>query len=478
MIPRRRAVSAAEATTYFDAIARNAEVEPFPDDVEIAIAQGIEQTNRAIADGHYQDRRDIEFVTLDPEGSRDLDQAMSIIHTDTGFRVWYAIADVGAFVIPGDVLDLVTRQRGMTLYLPDRRIPLHPESLSEGAASLLPDCDRPAVMWELDLDSSGAVTAVAVTRALVRSRGAFSYVGVQQQLERGEAAPVFQLLEVVGKLRQHIERQRGAINVSLPDQELERTDSGWELQYRVALPVEEYNAQLSLMVGMEAASMLVSHGVGLLRTMPAPDTTTVEWLRRVAAALELEWPNDVSYQEFVRTQASDLPATAAFVTQAARLLRGAGYEVITAQGVGAIQAAVAAPYAHVTAPLRRLGDRFNNEVLVALSRGEPAPDWTIQALPQLPEQLAGAGRAAAGVERAVVNTIEALLLERNVGSTLDAWVVNTDGEQSIVDVMIPDPAIMARATVPGAELGQRVLVRVDGADPARGVVQLSAAPPP
>src|SRR5690348_17645040 len=97
------------------------------------------------------DLTDVPFVTIDPATSRDLDQAMHLSRRDTGgYRVRYAIADVASFVRPGGALEAETWVRGQTVYLPDGRIPLHPEVLGEGAASLLPDGDRPAVVWTID----------------------------------------------------------------------------------------------------------------------------------------------------------------------------------------------------------------------------------------------------------------------------------------------------------------------------------------
>jgi exoribonuclease R len=81
---------------------------------------------------------DLPFLTIDPPGSMDLDQAMHLERHNGGYRVRYAIADVASFVSPGGAIDTEARLRGETLYSPDTRTPLHPPSLSEGAASLLP----------------------------------------------------------------------------------------------------------------------------------------------------------------------------------------------------------------------------------------------------------------------------------------------------------------------------------------------------
>src|SRR3546814_10966841 len=85
-----------------------------------------------------EDRSDIPFVTIDPPGAMDLDQALHVARKGDGYVVHYAIADVAAFVQPGDPVDLEANRRGATLYGADAKTPLHPRALSAGAASLLP----------------------------------------------------------------------------------------------------------------------------------------------------------------------------------------------------------------------------------------------------------------------------------------------------------------------------------------------------
>jgi exoribonuclease R len=136
------------------------------------------------------DRTDLELVTVDPPGSMDLDQALHIAPCEDGYRVSYAIADVASFVPPASVLDEELQVRGETIYFPDARVPLHPTVLSEGAASLLPDQVRPAVLWEFELDGFGEVTKVDVRRARVRSRARLDYAGVQASLRRDTRMPL------------------------------------------------------------------------------------------------------------------------------------------------------------------------------------------------------------------------------------------------------------------------------------------------
>ena len=148
------------------------------------------------------DRTDLELITIDPEGSRDLDQALHIGRDGSGFVVSYAIADVAAFVSAGDPIDLEAHRRGTTLYAPDQRIPLHPPALSEGAASLLPDQVRPALLWTIRLDARGRMTDAEVVRARVRSREQLSYHQAQAEIDGGAPRETLALLAEVGPWRE------------------------------------------------------------------------------------------------------------------------------------------------------------------------------------------------------------------------------------------------------------------------------------
>ncbi|MBV9099033.1 MAG: RNB domain-containing ribonuclease, partial [Frankiaceae bacterium] len=296
------------------------------------------------------DSRDLDLVTLDPAGARDLDQAFLIERRGGGHRVHYAIADVAAFVRSGGLVDAEAQRRGETVYLPDGRVPLYPPSLSEGAASLLPGEDRPAVLWQLDLDASGELTATDVRRAIVRSRAQLDYVSLQKS--QGE---VFELLREVGERRLALERARGGVSLPVPEQQVDGDGTAWTLTYRAMLPVEDWNAQLSLLTGMAAAALMLDAGVGLLRTMPPPPADVVASLRRSALALGVSWPASTSYAEAVRRLDASVPAQAALLRLASVLFRGAGYVAFDGSlPAQRLHSAVAAPYAHATAPLRRL----------------------------------------------------------------------------------------------------------------------------
>lgn len=324
-----------------------------------------------------RDATDLPFLTIDPPAATDLDQAMHLSRHGTGYRVRYAIADVAAFVVPSGPLDREAHRRVTTLYFPDLRIPLHPESLSEGAASLLPDQDRPAVLWTIDLDGDGRTVAVDVTRALVRSRAKLDYAGVQKQIDAGTAEEPLVLLREIGLLREKLEVERGGISLGVPEQEIVEHDHTYELAYRAPLPADGWNSQISLLTGMAAADLMLSLGTGVLRTLPAAPDGAVGRLRHTAHALHIDWPHHVSYAELVRSLDPHRPRHAAFLQECTTLLRGAGYTVFRDGALPAIttHSAVAAPYAHGTAPLRRLVDRYVSEICLAAAAGRCPSGW-------------------------------------------------------------------------------------------------------
>ncbi|HEV2999692.1 MAG TPA: RNB domain-containing ribonuclease, partial [Solirubrobacteraceae bacterium] len=294
------------------------------------------------------DRVDLPFVTIDPPGARDLDQALHVERRGDGHRVSYAIADVGAFVAPGGALDAEAHARGVTVYAPDGKTPLHPVALSEGAASLLPGQWRPAVLWTLDLDAAGELAAVDVRRAHVRSVAQHTYEDVPPEV----AGP----LREVGERRLALERARGGVRLAVPEQEVVREGDTWTVRYRVPLATEEHNAQVSLLTGLAAARLMLDAGVGVLRTQPAADAKALARLRRQAAALGVPWREP--YPEFIRSLDPARPEHAALMQEATGVGRGAGYTAFDGEPpVGAHHFALAAPYAHATAPLRRLQDR-------------------------------------------------------------------------------------------------------------------------
>lgn len=442
-------------------------------------ADALAEAEQVVRDGYdttlgHRDLTDVEFVTIDPPGSMDLDQAMHIGRADDGFVVQYAIADVAAWVRPGGALDAEAHRRGQTFYAPHERYGLYPPRLSEGAASLLDDgTARPALVWRLELDGEGEVTAANVERGLVRSRAKLNYADVQVDIDRGRAPETLMLLKEVGRLRHLAEVERGGVSLELPEQEVHVEGDTWVLEHRSGLPDEDWNAQVSLMTGFSAASMMLAGGVGILRTLPPPNPQTVGTLRRVARSLGLPWPRRLGYAEFVQSLNPTLPQDLAMMMACVRLFRGAGYTVVE-EGLApekTVHGALAANYAHTTAPLRRLVDRYSGETCLALSAGREVPGWVLEALDDLPSTMAESDRRAKAFERGVTDLVEALVLQLRVGERFRGVVISVDEKREGQGVVsLTEPAV--EAPVRGAlELGAEVQVELASVDVREGRVQ-------
>lgn len=452
----------------FAAIRTELHVPPeFPADVLDAADAAFDRAENRIDATH------LGFIAVDPPGATDLDQAFFAERLPSGYRVYYAIADVGAFVEPGGVIDMEARDRGNTLYSPDMRTPLHPPIISEDRASLLAGSDKPSLLWTIDLDEAGLPVDSKLERATVHIREAISYVEAQRRID-DESDPTMLLLRDIGTLRQQQEIDRGGISLNLPSQEIVEVDGHYDLEFDTSLPVENWNAQISLLTGIVAGTKMYEAGVGILRTLPSTRSQDLNKLRRQAKVLGVSWPDDVDYAEAVRQIRADSPHRTAFLLKAARSFRGAGYLAFNGeQPDNAGHGAIASIYAHVTAPLRRLVDRFGNEILLALYAGEAPPQWALDALEDLPGLMGKARSKDSSLERAMVNFTEAMLLESHVGEHFEGFVVDLKARRDRAVIQIADPAIVASIDDNGLKLADEVTLRLDSVNPTKRTLRFT-----
>ncbi|MEV7526470.1 RNB domain-containing ribonuclease [Streptomyces sp. NPDC091371] len=436
----------------------------------------LKAADQAVTDARLpeKDARHLPFFTIDPPTSKDLDQAMHLERRPGGgYRVYYAIADVATFVRPGSPLDAEAHDRIESLYFPDLKVPLHPPVLSEGAASLLPNKDRPALLWQHDLDAYGNVTDSSVSRAMVRSRAQLDYAGAQQAIENGTAEESLALLREIGKLREAVEIARGGISVNLPDQEVTLEDGSFRLSYVATLPVEGWNEQLSLMTGMSAAQIMLDTGTGILRTQKEQaDQNVVKRLHDIAKALGIVWRPGISYATLVRKLDPDRQTHMAFLSEATSTMLKSEYTVFrdNQKPAHTMHAAIAAPYTHCTAPLRRLVDRYTGELCVAACADKAPPNWVLDALYCIPCDMA---RGKSGLaDRQTVDLAEAAVLKDREGEEFEVAVIDTDAERGKPregKVFLADPAVLAKVESTNGldlQLGSSIRATLKRANPS------------
>jgi len=406
----------------------------------------------------HVDRTAVPFVTLDPTSSTDLDQAFAIEAAGSNLILRYAIADVGWFVPDGGAVDAEAWLRGETIYMPDEKVSLYPKVLSESAASLLPDADKPAVLFTVRIDPQGETRLDGAERAVIRSRAKLGYATVQpEDLPEG--------FDELSRRIEAAEQARGASRVDPPQQQVVKgDDGGLTLEFRPMTVAEQSNAALSLAANLAIADALYRHGTGLFRVMPEPDDWAVRRLRHSAKALGVDWPKAMSLEDRQRSLDPNDPKQAAFMLAIRRAGAHASYAPFRA-GERPWHSAMRATYCHATAPLRRLADRFVCEAALAISNGQAVPEYGGSAFERLPEVMNRADAKAGQVDAAVLELAESVVLSGQVGTTFEGTVTDI-GERGAL-IQIVDPAIITRIPVNRLQVGEQITLRLEEADPVR-----------
>ena len=433
-----------------------------PAEFPAAVAQAADDAAKRALTSHI-DRTDWPFVTLDPASSTDLDQAFHIETTGNDVLLHYAIADVAWFVDDGGVVDQEAWQRGETQYLPDGKAGLYPAALAEGAASLLPDGPRPAIVFHVRVDTEGASKLDGVERSLIRSRAKLAYETVQPA----------QLPDAFGELARRIaraEEARGAARIEPLEQEVHALDGGgYDISFRPRLQSEDDNAAMSLATNLAIADLLYAAGTGLFRVMPEPDVRAEQRLRHTARALGIEWAADAKLADFERSLDGQNPKSAALLMAIRRAGGGASYVPFTA-GQRPWHAAMAATYAHGTAPLRRLADRYVVMAALAVANNQPVQESVAAAFPNLPPVMQRADDTGRQIERAVIDLAETALLSAQSQRTFSAVVTDVDDRGA--HIQLCDLPVVSRVDGHRLAPGDDLRVRVVSTDIASRSVKL------
>lgn len=237
----------------------------------------------ALSDPALEDWTSLPFVTIDAKTSRDLDQALHVERTGTGYLVRYAIADAAHFVRKRSALFAEAMARGASVYFPGFSLPMLPRELSEGIVSLNPDGPRRALSFLAQVEQ-GVVTRVTVSRTIIESRAKLAWEDVQSLYDAPETSALrgteyegsLRALAEVGAALMADARRRDVASYRRNEGDIVVSDDGERLEWRASprLAVERYNEQLSLLVNREGARLLaespLEHVEPIYRIHPAP----------------------------------------------------------------------------------------------------------------------------------------------------------------------------------------------------------------
>jgi VacB/RNase II family 3'-5' exoribonuclease len=412
-----------------------------------------------------RDATDLPLVTLDPASSTDLDQAFALAKDGNSIVLYYALADVGAFVNPGSLIEQEAWQRGVTIYGLSEKIPLYPKQISQGAASLLPSGDRPSILVTISIRPDGTIDLREIERVICASRAKLAYDTVDMN-----AIP--HLNEFATRMWNN-EAARGAIRVEFPQQEVvsdPQAPGGVKLELRARNNAESVNSTLSLAVNLAIADLFLQNQTGVFRVMDEPTPRSVDQLRRAAHALNIDWHKNETLRDLQRRMDPTNATHQRFLLDARRSGGRATYTTFDPDKKP-WHSAMAATYTHATAPMRRLADRYVLDLAECLaSQRKPTSDF-LEKLNQLPDAMLQYETRANNVDRAVIDLLEAVALQNRIGEVLTAEVI--DSEASIVQT--EEAAIRARVQKLPKQIaeGQKIRVRIESADPVQRRVTLT-----
>jgi ribonuclease R len=451
--------------------------------------------------GGREDLRKLPLVTIDGEDARDFDDAVYAEADGTGWKIVVAIADVAHYVPSGSPLDRAAFQRGNSVYLPDRVVPMLPEALSNELCSLKPKVPRPVMVAFMTIDKDGRLLNHRFARALMRSAARLTYEQVQAArdgkpdettgpLLESVIAPLYGAFHALAKAR----AKRGTLELDIPERKVFLGEDGNVLAIRARSRVDSHRLieEFMILANVAAAETLEAKSVPCMyRVHDRPSYDKLEALREFLQSIDLtlakgqvlqprhftsllERAEDTPYKQLV----NDL------------VLRSQAQALYSPDNLGHFGLALPR-YAHFTSPIRRYSDVLVHRALIrALALGEDgltaAEAGTMAALGQ---HISQTERRAQVAERDATDRYTALFLADRVGGEFEGRIsgvtrfglfirLDETGADGLVPVSSlgsdwfehdePRHRLIGRSSRAVFQLGQNVRVRLMDADPVKG----------
>ena len=404
------------------------------DEACLAEADRLEEPNLSLAGAERVDLTARAFFTVDPQSARDFDDAVYAEPDGRGgWLLSVAVADVAHFVAEGAHIDQAAHERGFSVYLPDRVLPMLPERLSADLCSLRPDVDRFAMVVDTHVSSEGELTLVGIMNAVIRSRKRLSYgrcaalLGLQgsaeadleQALPEDVESAMHAVLDATRALRRR-RKKSGYLELDVAEPVVRLGPSGdveaidIPKRHEAHLMVEE----AMLAANVSVAQFFVSRGLGsLFRTHAHPPEKGLERFQKQVRALGLRIPfiesagGLTAALKKLKHHKSAWLANMLLLRAMAKAEYSAAVEPHFGLGFDA--------YLHFTSPIRRYADlTVHRLVKVLLSAETIEPDE----LEELARHCSRRERLVLDAEREVIGLYKAIFMQSYLNEELEAIV--------------------------------------------------------
>jgi ribonuclease R len=383
--------------------------------------------------GAREDLRQVPLVTIDGEDARDFDDAVFAQADDDpqnpgGFHLIVAIADVGWYVRPDMPLDRTARERGNSVYFPDRVVPMLPEQLSNDLCSLRPDEERACMAVHIWIDAKGKKRRHRFVRALMRSAARLTYDQAQATIDGNPGgrpelkAAIIDPLYAAYRALAHARRQRGTLDLDLEERKVELSREGRveRITPRPRFDSHKLIEEFMILANVCAAETIEERRLPCMyRVHEPPDRKKLEALRDVLDSLGyrlargqvltpkqfnriLDWAADKPFRHLVNDM----------------ILRSQSMAVYSPDNRGHFGLALAR-YAHFTSPIRRYSDLLVHRALITgLNLGEGALfDAGTVDFESVAEHISSTERRAAAAERDALDRYVIAYLSNRVGAS-------------------------------------------------------------
>jgi ribonuclease R len=396
-----------------------------------------QQLSAAMRKGR-KDLRDLVTVTIDGETARDFDDAISIEKIKAGYRLWVHIADVSSYVKEDTSLDEEAYQRGTSVYLPDRAIPMLPEALSNGICSLNPNVDRLTFTCEMDISPEGEILRYDIYESVINSNERMTYTAVREILVDRDAGQLkryaalldeFGLMEELMAILRAKRAKRGSIDFDLPEPQIVL-----DLQGRMTdiLRAERNMAHQIIEEFMLAANETTARHIERkkapfiyrIHEEPAEEKLTdlIDFLATLGITLPAVKKLKPLHLQKALAKAKGTPEETLINTVLLRTMKQAKY---SAENVGHFGLA-AETYTHFTSPIRRYPDLIVHRILKADLQGKLKDATFVE---KLAEELPGQAdhcsrreRIAMEAERDVITMLKLEFMKDKVGEVYDGII--------------------------------------------------------